>query len=59
MSNTNGRDGKSISGETGVIFSGAEARFAKYPANGPQAMAMSTSPRATASISAAGGFSFE
>ena len=31
-------------GETGLIVSGMEARFAKYPAIGPHAMATSISP---------------
>src|SRR4051812_14134668 len=55
MLKANGRFG-SAAGETGTTSSGTEACFAKYPANGPQTTATSTSPFTTASTIRAGGF---
>ena len=52
IANANAAPGPSIVGVTGVETSGTPVRGPKYPANGPQTMATSTSPRATASTSA-------
>jgi hypothetical protein len=59
IANTNDAPGPSILGVTGVETSGTPVRGPKYPANGPQTIATSTSPRATAYTSAAGGLGFE
>jgi hypothetical protein len=56
MSNLKGSPG-SESGRTAVTRSGTGCRGAKYPANGPQTIATSISPAATASMIRAGGFS--
>ena len=55
IANTNGAPGPSSVGATGVELSGTPVRGPKYPANGPQTIATSTSPLATAYTSAAGG----
>src|SRR5581483_1931638 len=47
---------RNIAGETGTMSSGVFSHLAKYPAKGPQTIAMSISPRATASTIFRAGF---